>query len=77
MSLLLSSPVRGVIRLGRTGTVPADSCAWSVFSDENLLEVSLRNACEGFGPRTNAGKEIRHVLCLREAAAVEIIAPAQ
>ena len=57
--------------------VPADPWARSVFSDEDLLEVSGSDAREGFGPCTDEDKKFRHVFGLRKAASIEIIAPAE
>jgi hypothetical protein len=54
--------------------VPADTGAWRILRDENLLKAAGRVFRKGFRARA---KPDQHVVRLREAAAVEIVAPAK
>jgi len=57
--------------------VPADTSAWRIFRDENLLKAAGRVFREGFCARAKADQKFRHVVRLREAAAIEIVPPAE
>jgi hypothetical protein len=57
--------------------MPADRGTGSVFSQEDVLKAPGREARVAFRPCAEAGEKFRHVLCPGEAAAVEIVAPAE
>ena len=53
--------------------MPADTSAWRIFRDENLLKAAGRVFREGFCARAKPDQELRYVVGLREAAAIEIV----
>ena len=57
--------------------MPADTGAWRIFRDENLLKAAGRVFREGFCARAKPDQKFRHVVRLREAAAIEIVTPAE
>ena len=61
----------------RAVLVPTDGGAGRVFGDKDLVKSTGCDLGELFRPRADDRKEVRHILGLGQAAAVEIVAPAE
>src|SRR5947208_2904644 len=57
--------------------VPADTRAGRVFRDEHLLKFCRRDPGKLSGAGAKAHEKLRHIISSGQAAAVEIIAPAE